>query len=41
MTTIELFTEQIGPSICEADAHVTHVIYTFASWSTLQRGIEL
>jgi hypothetical protein len=26
MATIELFTEQFGPSVCEADAHV---IYTF------------
>ena len=28
MATMELFTEQFGPSVCEADAHV---IYTFAS----------
>jgi hypothetical protein len=28
LATIELFTEQFGPSVCEADAHV---IYTFAS----------
>jgi hypothetical protein len=28
MATIDLFTEQFGPSVCQADAHV---IYTYAS----------